>query len=75
MTNICGLGMGRKGVIKSVTADKVIRQRLLDMGLLPNCEVIKERDALGGDPIWVKVGDIQLALRRNEAEAITVDEV
>ena len=73
MTNIYQLNTGQKAVVKNVSANEVIRQRLLDMGLLPNCEVIKERTALGGDPVWIRVGNVQLALRRNEAEAVTVE--
>ena len=73
MTNIYHLNTGQKAVVKNVSANEVIRQRLLDMGLLPNCEVIKERTALGGDPVWIRVGNVQLALRRYEAEAVTVE--
>ncbi|MBQ4361261.1 MAG: FeoA domain-containing protein [Proteobacteria bacterium] len=36
-------------------------------------EVTKERCALGGDPVWIRIGSVQLALRKNEAEAVTVE--
>ncbi len=67
------LGIGSKGVVRSVHADTIIRQRLFDMGIIPNIEVVKERTAALGDPVWVRVGTVQLALRKAEAEAVDVD--
>lgn len=75
MATICNLESGRRGVVRSVNADEIIRQRLFDMGILPNIEITKERAALGGDPIWIRVGSVQLALRKNEAESVNVEAV
>ena len=58
--------------IINVTADAIIRQRLFDMGILPNNQIVKMRTALGGDPVWVNVQGIEIALRKNETEAIEV---
>ena len=71
--NIRDMEMGKVGVVQSVNAEGSIRQRLFDMGVLPNSKVFKERAALTGDPIWIKVNDVQIALRQNEAEAISVE--
>ena len=71
--DVYNMGVGAKGIVRTVNADEVIRQRLFDMGVLPNCEVIKERSALGGDPIWIRLGTVQLALRKNEAESVIVE--
>ncbi|MBQ8038034.1 MAG: ferrous iron transport protein A [Proteobacteria bacterium] len=71
--NIYTLETGKTAIVKTVNADEVIRQRLLDMGLLPNIEVMKERCALGGDPVWIRLGNVQIALRKNEAEAVMVE--
>ena len=70
---IYSIGVGNRAVVRSVHADDVIRQRLFDMGIIPNAEVVKERTAALGDPVWIRVGTIQLALRRNEAEAVDVE--
>jgi Fe2+ transport system protein FeoA len=67
------LEQGKSAIIREVNATGAIRQRLLDMGMIPDMEVIKERTALGGDPVWVKVGSVQIALRKNEAESIVVE--
>lgn len=58
-------------VLRVETAGAV-RQRLLDMGLLPNTVVEMERVAPGGDPVWIRLFGSQLALRRKEAQAILV---
>lgn len=58
--------------IHTITGAGSIRQRLLDMGLLPDVELQVERRAPGGDPIWIRLGSWQMALRRNEAASILV---
>ena len=73
LVNIYSLGKGRSGIVRLVKADAVIRQRLFDMGVLPSCAVMKERSAIGGDPVWIKVGNVEIALRRNEAESVMVE--
>ena len=64
---------GKRAFVRAVNASEIIRQRLFDMGVLPNCEVIKERCALGGDPVWIRLGSVQIALRKNEAESVVVE--
>lgn len=71
--DVYNLETGKRAVVQSVNASEVIRQRLFDMGVLPHCEIVKERCALGGDPVWVRLGTVQLALRRAEAEAVVVE--
>ena len=68
------LEQGKSAIIREVHATGAIRQRLFDMGMIPNMEVVKERTALGGDPVWIKVGSIQLALRKYEAESVIVED-
>lgn len=58
--------------IERIAGTGAIRQRLMDMGLLPDVELRVERKAPGGDPIWVNLGGWQIALREKEARSITV---
>ncbi len=58
--------------IREVNGKGAIRQRLIDMGLLPDVELKVERRAPGGDPIWVSLGSWQMALRLKEADSIIV---
>lgn len=62
------------GVITQVNAVGSIRQRLLDMGMLPKTEVTVERLAPTGDPIWIRTQGFQLSLRRSEADSILIED-
>ena len=70
---IINLSTNGHGIVREVNADPIIRQRLFDMGIVPNTEVTKIRSVIGGDPVWIKVGTVQIALRRNEAEAVVIE--
>lgn len=65
----------RKGRVTQITGRGAIRQRLLDMGILPDVVVEVERIAPTGDPLWIKLDGFQLSLRREEARTIIVDEL
>jgi Fe2+ transport system protein FeoA len=43
------------------------------MGILPSVQVQFERTTLTGDPIWLRVQDYQVSLRREEAESVLVE--
>ena len=72
LSRLSKLGPGDCARVVNVSSIGPVRQRLLDMGLLPDVEVRMERCALGGDPIWISFGGAQLALRRSEAEGVVV---
>jgi DtxR family Mn-dependent transcriptional regulator len=63
---------GESATVVQVMARGPIRQRLIDMGMLPNTRVEVERKAPGGNPIWIKMKGFQLSLRREEASGVTV---
>ena len=71
--SICDLVPGQQATVTQVQASGAIRQRLLDMGLLPSVQVRVERTAPTGDPIWIRFLGTQLALRREEARAVRVE--
>ncbi len=70
--SVADLKPGRRAVVTKIDATGVLRQRLLDMGVLPNTPLDVERVGLGGDPFWVRCQGAQLALRRTEASCILV---
>ena len=72
MRSVSTLRPGEKGVIKRVDGHGAIRQRLLDMGILPNVTIKVERIAPAGGPIWVRLSNLQISLRRSEANAVLV---
>jgi ferrous iron transport protein A len=70
--NIAELSPGEGGLITQVAGSGAVRQRLLDLGLLPGTRIELERVALSGDPLWIRTGDLQLSLRRKEAFTISI---
>jgi ferrous iron transport protein A len=63
---------GHSAVVTKIDAVGALRQRLLDMGVLPETTIEIERIGLGGDPFWVRCQGARLALRRSEANSILV---
>ncbi|MFO7726886.1 MAG: FeoA family protein [Desulfonatronovibrio sp.] len=49
-----------------------IRQRLLDLGFLPDTEVEMIRCATLGDPLELRVGNYYVTMRKKEADLIEV---
>jgi DtxR family transcriptional regulator, Mn-dependent transcriptional regulator len=72
MLPLDALSPGEQGRVTQGGGQGAIRQRILDMGILPGVEVRFERTAPAGDPIWIRVGGFQLSLRRAEAVSIQV---
>lgn len=65
---------GHQCRILRLSAQGAVRQRLLDMGLLPSAQVEMVRMAPLGDPLELRVGerDSFIAIRRQEASYIHV---
>jgi ferrous iron transport protein A len=61
------------GIIIRVGGSGEIRRRLLDMGVVAGSQVSVARVAPLGDPVQIRVKGYDLALRKSEAEKITVD--
>jgi ferrous iron transport protein A len=61
------------GIIIRVGGSGEIRRRLLDMGFVAGSEVTVARIAPLGDPVQIRINGYDLALRKSEAEKITVD--
>ena len=61
--------------VVSVRAATEIRQRLLDLGLLPGVELTLQRVAPLGDPIDIKLKGFHLSLRKAEAATIGVERI
>ncbi|GAB4454753.1 MAG: hypothetical protein OHK0036_18390 [Bacteroidia bacterium] len=61
----------RKGKISGFS-DDMIASKLIEMGLLPGSIVEVLRSAPLGCPLYIKVGNYRLALRKKEAEKVLV---
>ena len=73
--SISDLKPGQQGKVRQVNARGAVRQRLLDMGLLPEVVIRLERVAPTGDPMWISLQGSQIALRCKEAESVLITKV
>lgn len=64
---------GDKGVILSHRGKGAVRQRLLDLGLMPEVEVELVRFAPMGDPMEIRVGLTSVVIRATEAHTVVVN--
>lgn len=65
---------GQKARIRCHHSQGSIRQRLLDLGFIPNCQIDVVRKAPLGGPIQCKVANYNVTLRKSEASLIEVEE-
>lgn len=59
-------------LVKNIVAPKNIKQKLMDLGILPNKEIFKEKEAPLGDPIEIIIGGFHISLGKQEAASIFV---
>jgi Fe2+ transport system protein FeoA len=59
-------------VVHEITAEPLVRERLLEMGLAPGRSVRRLAALPFGGPIIVQAGSLFLALRLNEARNVWV---
>ena len=64
---------GDKGVIISHHSQGAVRQRLLDLGLIPETEIEFIRYAPLGDPIEIRTGHTNVVIRTTEAESVLIE--
>lgn len=71
-TTLSQLRMGQTGVICSVRAVGMVRNRLLDLGFLPGTPVTAIRRAPFGDPTSFRIRGAVLALRAQDSSLVAV---
>lgn len=70
------MAIGSKGrIIRLYQGEKVYRQRLMAMGLIPGTEFTLSRMAPLGDPIELLVRGFSLCLRKDESNILQVEQV
>ncbi len=70
--SLCCLRTGVKARVVSVNGAGAVARRLMEMGVVPGAPICVIKCAPLGDPLQVRVRDYHLALRRAEAQTITV---
>jgi Fe2+ transport system protein FeoA len=68
------LPIGKSGVVVAVGGEKVLRRRLLEMGITPRTSITVKKAAPMGDPIELLLRGYVLSLRLEDAEKITIEE-
>ena len=71
--NLRHLKMGQNAIIKSVNINNELGRRIRDLGLLPNVKIKVIGRAPLKDPVALRLNEITLTLRNNEAEFISVE--
>jgi ferrous iron transport protein A len=69
------LGIGKSGLVLAVGGEKILRKRLLEMGITPRTTVTVKKAAPMGDPIELLLRGYVLSLRLSDAEKISIKEV
>ncbi len=67
------LRVGESAVITAVGGSGPLRNRLIDMGLIPHTKVTLRKIAPMGDPIEIHLRGYELTIRREDAVNIAVE--
>lgn len=70
--NICSLKHGEKGIIASIDGDSKLVKRLCALGCIEGTEVELKRTAPLGDPLIINFRGFDLAIRKKDAEKISL---
>ena len=62
-------------IIKVNPGEKVYRQRLVAMGLIPGTEFVVLEDCAAGDPVDIRVRGFASGLRKHEASILQIEGV
>lgn len=73
MRTLDELTLGRRAVVRTLTARGPQRRRLLDLGLVPGVEVVAELASPLGDPTAYRVLGTMVVLRRAQAREIELE--
>ena len=69
------LNVGKSGRVLTVSGEKALRRRLLDMGVTPRTVITVKKAAPMGDPVELLLRGYVLTLRLEDAEKITIEEI
>ena len=71
-TALSQLKINQSGFIKDLNCNDSIKRRLLDLGLIPSTKITPILTSFSGDPIAYEVRNIILAIRKQDADKISV---
>lgn len=68
------LKTGHKATVKNLNNESTERRRLLDLGILPGTQIENVMPSPLGDPVAYRVRNSIIALRREQASLIEIEE-
>lgn len=69
------LPIGKKATITTVGGEGALRQHFLDMGVIPNTDIVLVKYAPLGDPMELMIHGYELTLRLSDAEKIEIKDI
>lgn len=66
--------VGSRATVKRIYGERPLRRRIMDMGITKGTEIFVRKVAPLGDPVELTVRGYELSIRKNEAEAIEVEQ-
>lgn len=73
IVKLSDIPVGDSAKVVSITCDGLRRRRLMDLGIIPNTQIIVSRRSPLGDPRGYRVKGAEIALRIEEASEIMVE--
>lgn len=67
------LEVGKHARVLRIEDKGAFNRRIRDMGVNPGAQIIIEKKAPLGDPINIKIKNLSLVIRKNEAQKIIVE--
>ena len=71
-TTLRNLSIGNSGRVKTVGGERMLRRRLLEMGITPGTVITTKKIAPLGDPIEIFLRGYVLSIRLDDAERIKI---
>lgn len=69
------IDVGKTVKVKKIHCSKVLKSRIMDMGITNGTELVIQKSAPLGDPLQVNVRGYNLSLRKADAKLIEIEEI
>lgn len=69
------LKLGTTAKIKKINADAMLKKRLIALGIAKNRQITVLEESIGRQNMKISVGSSEIALRKNEAQLIEMEEI
>lgn len=74
MKTLKDVPVGATARVKRIHGEGALRRRIMDMGITKGVDIYVRKVAPLGDPVELTIRGYELSIRKNEAEAIEVEE-